>query len=161
MGAIRKEKTVSNFGFTLIEVVLVLAIGGLIFLLSFLAFSQVSANRRDAQRRQDARRIIAELKNYYADKGSYPDNSLNIGGNICIGPADPESFHLFIQEYLCQDGLFRGPNNQGYILNAITTNSSLNRIRYATGYDCSGVKPDSMKVEIILEKGMFCVDSSY
>ncbi|MBP9738093.1 prepilin-type N-terminal cleavage/methylation domain-containing protein, partial [Candidatus Saccharibacteria bacterium] len=37
-------------GFTLIEVVLVLAIGGLIFLLAFIAFQQVSANRRDTQR---------------------------------------------------------------------------------------------------------------
>lgn len=54
-------------GFTLIEVVLVLAIGGLIFLLAFLAFQQVSTNRRDTQRRSDANRALAELANAQGD----------------------------------------------------------------------------------------------
>lgn len=54
-------------GFTLIEVVLVLAIGGLIFLLAFIAFQQVSANRRDTQRRADAGRVLAELQNARGD----------------------------------------------------------------------------------------------
>lgn len=54
-------------GFTLIEVVLVLAIGGLIFLLAFLAFSQVQRNRRDAQRRQDARSMLAYIKEFATD----------------------------------------------------------------------------------------------
>ena len=49
-----------NHGFTLIEVVLVLAIGSLIFLLAFLAFRQVSANRRDTQRRSDVAKMMAQ-----------------------------------------------------------------------------------------------------
>ena len=61
-------------GFTLIEVVLVLAIGGLIFLLAFLAFQQVSANRRDTQRRSDARRMIAMIEEFSTNSPSrtYP-----------------------------------------------------------------------------------------
>src|SRR5688572_16591515 len=60
-------------GFTLIEVVLVLAIGGLIFLLAFLAFQQTSRNRRDTQRRSDVRKIVAEVENFSVDNTNlYP-----------------------------------------------------------------------------------------
>ena len=62
-----RQKQLSRGGFTLIEVVLVLAIGGLIFLLAFIAFQQVSTNRRDTQRRNDAGRVIAELQNAAGD----------------------------------------------------------------------------------------------
>lgn len=51
-------------GFTLIEVVLVLAIGGLIFLLAFLAYNQVARNRKESQRRQHARQVMTEIENY-------------------------------------------------------------------------------------------------
>ncbi len=59
-------------GFTLIEVVLVLAIGGLIFLLAFLAFQQVSTNRRDTARRTNLNQIVGAIENYRADKLSLP-----------------------------------------------------------------------------------------
>ena len=62
-------KTVNKKGFTLIEVVLVLAIGGLIFLLAFLAFQQVQRNRRDTQRRSDAGRMAALFNDLKADAG--------------------------------------------------------------------------------------------
>lgn len=61
------SKKLNKKGFTLIEVVLVLAIGGLIFLLAFLAFQNASVNRRDSQRRADAAKIIAEITNAQAD----------------------------------------------------------------------------------------------
>jgi prepilin-type N-terminal cleavage/methylation domain-containing protein len=60
-------KKLNKKGFTLIEVVLVLAIGGLIFLLAFLAFRNASVNRRDTQRRSDAGRFISEGANYSSD----------------------------------------------------------------------------------------------
>ena len=66
MFKVNKMKS-NKAGFTLIEVVLVLAIGGLIFLLAFLAFGQATKNRRDTQRRSDAARVIAELENLRGD----------------------------------------------------------------------------------------------
>lgn len=59
-------------GFTLIEVVLVLAIGALIFLVAFTAFSQVQKNRRDSQRRQDARSMLAYIEEFATNNGQYP-----------------------------------------------------------------------------------------
>ncbi len=67
------KKITKQSGFTLIEVVLVLAIGGLIFILAFLAFRQTSINRRDAQRRSDVKRMVAEAENYAGDSANrYP-----------------------------------------------------------------------------------------
>lgn len=64
------KRQANKQGFTLIEVVLVLAIGGLIFLLAFLAFRQASTNRRDTQRRSDVRRMLAEIQNFAGDNGN-------------------------------------------------------------------------------------------
>lgn len=61
------QRKLGKKGFTLIEVVLVLAIGGLIFLLAFLAFQQATQNRRDTQRRSDAGQVISEIENALGD----------------------------------------------------------------------------------------------
>lgn len=69
--ALRKQK-----GFTIIEVVLVLAIAGLIFLIVFLALPQLQKSRRDTQRRNDAGRIISGLESYASSNdGAYPDTA--------------------------------------------------------------------------------------
>ena len=54
-----------NFdGFTMIEAVLTLAIGGLIFSLVFLALPSVLANARDGERRDDLLLTVNKLKNF-------------------------------------------------------------------------------------------------
>src|SRR5688572_9926745 len=107
--------TLPNKGFTLIEVVLVLAIGGLIFLLAFLAFSQAQQNRRDTQRRSDLGRIVAELQNFYTDTGAYPSgNTYNRGaGTVCDG-GGAGGFLVFVATYLCKDGQILSPDGVNY-----------------------------------------------
>jgi prepilin-type N-terminal cleavage/methylation domain-containing protein len=51
-------------GFTIIEVVLVLAIGGLIFLMVFIALPSLNASQRDTQRRQDSAIIAAAVRDF-------------------------------------------------------------------------------------------------
>ena len=51
-------------GFTIIEVVLVLAIAGLIFLMVFVALPALQRSRRDSQRRQDISRVVTALNQY-------------------------------------------------------------------------------------------------
>lgn len=51
-------------GFTIIEVVLVLAIAGLIFLMVFIALPALQRNQRDTQRRNDMSRAQAALQQY-------------------------------------------------------------------------------------------------
>ncbi|HSX28423.1 MAG TPA: type II secretion system protein [Candidatus Saccharimonadales bacterium] len=59
-------------GFTIIEVVLVLAIAGLIFLIVFLALPQAQKSRRDTQRRRDVGIVVGNLEHYLGSNGSYP-----------------------------------------------------------------------------------------
>lgn len=63
-------------GFTIIEVVLVLAIAGLIFLIVFLALPQLQKSRRDTQRKNDVGRFMAALETYSGNNnGNYPANA--------------------------------------------------------------------------------------
>ena len=54
-------------GFTIIEVALVLAIAGLIFLVVFLALPALQKSQRDTGRRQDVGRIVSALQSQAAD----------------------------------------------------------------------------------------------
>lgn len=65
---IKKDK-----GFTLIEIVLVLAIAGLLLVIVFLAVSGAQKSRRDSQRKGDVSRIAAALESYASNaNGAYP-----------------------------------------------------------------------------------------
>jgi prepilin-type N-terminal cleavage/methylation domain-containing protein len=60
-------------GFTLIEIVLVLAIAGLILLIVFLALSGAQKARRDTQRKNDASGFVSALEQYASNNtGAYP-----------------------------------------------------------------------------------------
>lgn len=65
---LKKEK-----GFTLIEIVLVLAIAGLLMVIVFLAVSGAQKSRRDTQRKNDLSRVAAQMENYASNtNGNYP-----------------------------------------------------------------------------------------
>jgi len=145
------KKQLNKKGFTLIEVVLVLAIGGLIFLLAFIAFRQASINRRDTQRRSDAGRFVAEASNYAGDNNGTPPNSSYYALN-------------FVPQYLAP---FNDPRNTPYqskdALSKLTTASDY---FYSTGYKCSGntavtsTSANDYAIVMKLEKGQVCRDSS-
>lgn len=54
-------------GFTIIEVVLVLAIAGLIFLMVFIALPALQRGQRNTRRRQDMARIMSAITDYQAN----------------------------------------------------------------------------------------------
>ena len=59
--------------FTIIEVVLVLAIAGLIFLMVVIALSALQRNQRDTQRKNDIGRVLTALQSYQSNnRGSIP-----------------------------------------------------------------------------------------
>ena len=71
-------------GFTIIEVVLVLAIAGLIFLMVFLALPALQRSQRDTQRKNDASRLRAAITDYSSNnRGKLPFNAQHGGsGNL-------------------------------------------------------------------------------
>lgn len=62
-----------KLGFTIIEVVLVLAIAGLIFLMVFVAFPALNAAQRNTQRKRDVDRVAGAIIQYQKNnKGKLP-----------------------------------------------------------------------------------------
>ena len=77
-------------GFTIIEVVLVLAIAGLIFLVVFLALPALQRSQRDTQRRSDLGRMLAALETRASNNnGDYPT---------------PAQMPTFITDYMTNGG---------------------------------------------------------
>lgn len=62
-------------GFTLIEIVIVLAIAALIMVIVFLAIQGAQRARRDTQRRNAAGQMVAQMENFASNNnGDYPAN---------------------------------------------------------------------------------------
>ena len=77
-------------GFTIIEVVLVLAIAGLIFLMVFLALPALQRSQRDTQRRDDLAGFATQITNYQANnRGRLPENKV-------------ASWNSFLENYMKQ-----------------------------------------------------------
>jgi prepilin-type N-terminal cleavage/methylation domain-containing protein len=70
-------------GFTIVEVMIVLAIAGLIMLIVFLAVPALQRNSRNTARRNDASRIAAAVNNYVANNnGQQPVATTDIDSII-------------------------------------------------------------------------------
>lgn len=72
-----KANIKSKKGFTIIEVVLVLAIAGLIFLMVFVALPALQRSQRDTQRRNDLSRVDTSLVQYQTN-----NQGTNNGSNL-------------------------------------------------------------------------------
>ena len=76
----RRSNVGRGSGFTIIEVVLVLAVAGLIFLTVFLALPALQKSQRDNARRQDVGRVVAGVQQYLTDNGSTPASGAQLSG---------------------------------------------------------------------------------
>lgn len=99
---IKKDKS----GFTIIEVVLVLAIAGLIFLMVFIALPALQRSQRDTQRRNDVSRVATALTQYQANHGgNLPSGGSGFSGcsTANVNPFPTKSVPVacqFIRDYL-------------------------------------------------------------
>ena len=76
----KTKLTKPNRGFTIIEVMIVLAIAGLILAIVFIAVPQLQRNTRDNQRQNVTNRVKAEMETYAANnQGTYPFNGVGTG----------------------------------------------------------------------------------
>ena len=147
----RNEQT----GFTIIEVVLVLAIAGLIFLIVFLALPQLQRSRRDTQRKNDAGRAISALESYSGNNnGDYPPEA-QWGG--------------FVTSYLTNSGgVWGDPDTGSY--NKTTSGTAptgAGEIQYELGQICdnqtatsTGANARNVAVVVFQESGgTYCQDN--
>lgn len=97
-----KENIKAKKGFTIIEVVLVLAIAGLIFLMVFVALPALQRSQRDTQRRDDMARFLSQINQYQANNsGNVPDDYadfitkyLEAGGDTFNDPSTGETYTI-------------------------------------------------------------------
>lgn len=114
-------------GFTIIEVVLVLAIAGLIFLMVFIALPALQRNQRDTQRKNDLGRVQTAVNNFQSNNR----NRL------------PTFDDDFITKYLKSGGdSFTDPNGNDYHFKVgsdpTTFDSVTSNIYVTTGAVCNG-----------------------
>ncbi len=78
LSTIRKQKT---SGFTIIEVLIVLAIAGLIMLIVFLAVPALQRNARNTQRRNDIGSVLSGITEFTNDNQGTLPTGIAIAGN--------------------------------------------------------------------------------
>src|SRR5665213_3366612 len=78
-------------GFTIIEVLIVLAIAGLILLIVFLAVPALERNARNTSRKEDVGNILSGFAQYKADNSGNSPTSATVSASgqltLCVGAA--------------------------------------------------------------------------
>lgn len=147
----RKEK---GKGFTIIEVVLVLAIAGLIFMMVFIALPALQRGQRDTQRRSDVTRVNAQLTSYQS----------NNRGNI---PAINDWDNSFKKNYMLIDGSFVDPSGADYTIStvAMPATATFGTIYVSPGNICNGESLSTSGLRKVAFRmklegaGVFCVNN--
>ncbi len=151
-------------GFTIIEVVLVLAIAGLIFLIVFLALPRLQKNRRDTQRKTDLGTILSQLEQRAGNSQStYPvaDNAgfvTGFGGSYISDLKDPKNSTV----YASVGNVLYGPAVAGVGGNDGLPGTTPGNIRYANPGKCGtdgaivSATGTSVAVSMRLESGVAC-----
>lgn len=135
-----KQKTLSKRGFTIIEVVLVLAIAGLIFLMVFLALPALQRSQRDTTRRNELGEFRTQIVQYQSNnRGRVPqtltqwnrvvDDYMNLnrtedGGSVVKEDVDPDSVP------------FLDPDGEPYCIKAVYNLSSDGSDSAESNQDC-------------------------
>ncbi len=87
----KQQLSQTKAGFTIIEVVLVLAIAGLIFLMVFVALPALQRSQRDTQRRNDMSRVDTSLVQYQTNHSNLTDNLPNPGNESSVWQASSDN----------------------------------------------------------------------
>lgn len=113
-----KQNNKTKQGFTIIEVVLVLAIAGLIFLMVFIALPALQRSQRDTQRRDDMARFLSQVNQFQANNAGNTPNTkaAAAGANV------KDAYDAFITDYLEVGGdSFNDPSTGSkYQIEAVT-----------------------------------------
>jgi prepilin-type N-terminal cleavage/methylation domain-containing protein len=81
-GIIPMKRTENNKGFTIIEVVLVLAIAGLIFLMVFIALPALQAGQRDTARKSDVSNVAAAVNSFTSNNRGTTPTTANLATQL-------------------------------------------------------------------------------
>ena len=143
-----KKTMQKDSGFTIIEVVLVLAIAGLIFLVVFLALPQLQRSQRDSQRQSDVGRLISAVTTYMSNE------------NNGVSPADAAEITASVV-----GGNYIDSADWGYLVSdsapVLTGSGSTNgeSVQYEQGVDCAGATTNNRSFAVTIGQengGTYC-----
>ncbi|NCU40523.1 type II secretion system protein [Candidatus Saccharibacteria bacterium] len=152
-------------GFTIIEVVLVLAIAALIFLVVFLAVPALQRSQRDTQRRSDIGRLQTAITNYAGNhQGGLPTAAMLLD-TTASG---------FVSKYMTsvgdkwgdpKVGTYTITNTAGGILISAAWNETTSNVNYLTNAKCNddgtvttGLGNRQFAIQIVLENNdLYCL----
>ena len=114
-------------GFTIIEVILVLAIAALIFLMVFLALPALQRSQRDTQRKDDIGKMIAAWTEFVGNnRGSQPRLTTGAADGSCDGAREPEEQYCDLDPYVdLSDGMTYTINDAPQVGTIIHQNNAL------------------------------------
>ncbi|MBR0403345.1 type II secretion system protein [Candidatus Saccharibacteria bacterium] len=129
-----KQLIKTKRGFTIIEVVLVLAIAGLIFMMVFIALPALQRSQRDTQRTNDMSRFMTQLTQYQSNnRGAIPGSKKGTvitkykddGTTDAQASTDAKNWAKLYTGYLLAGGdTFEDPSGAPYQLSIDLCNSS-------------------------------------
>ena len=161
------SSTCKKSGFTIIEVVLVLAIAGLIFLMVFLALPALQSNQRDTQRKNDAAMLATAVREYMKyNRGKTPPDSGSVVSEPQWGAGDerndvglewsnPNTSHV-LDRYIGSD-ITQGGVTDGYTISNYTTQPNVNRAYWTISGSQSGYR-NGISGTVVIFVGGKCPD---
>ena len=152
-----KRQIQTKAGFTIIEVVLVLAIAGLIFMMVFLALPALQRAQRDTQRSDDIARLQAAINSYQANnRGRLPSDTPEVvKGETTKNEVKTNNSNgawaTFYANYLLVGSgnatdTFEDPDGTPYSLNVVYCGSSATDAPSA-GADCTNAAAKAYDME--------------
>lgn len=150
-------------GFTIIEVVLVLAIAGLIFLMVFVALPALQRGQRDVQRKQDLSRVQVQMTNYLSStRGAVPTSADGLG-NFVRGFLKGSDSTVAGDDY-------KDPNGNNYTVRYRVTPTDIGQIGYYSKSACdvntedgivaSGAARDfAFTIKLENQNAPYCIDN--
>ncbi len=136
----------SQKGFTIIEILIVLAIAGLILTIVFIAVPQLQRNTRDNQRQNIASRLSSELNTYSSNnQGTFPFNSAPASWGIsCGSQTASQGCNDWYSRYIAGNVNIKDPKTGNDELIYMSTNAALpttwtsGSVLISVGNKCSG-----------------------
>lgn len=156
----KKENIKNKKGFTIIEVVLVLAIAGLIFLMVFVALPALQRSQRDTQRRQDYADLASAISNYTTNNnGKLPPASngkLDPKQYINANGTDPngKTYTIIVQEATSSTTITAPSESQVYVYTKANCEGSATDTGYAQPKYVNSTR--AYAVYGYLETGTYC-----
>lgn len=143
-----QRKTKQTKGFTIIEVVLVLAIAGLIFLMVFIALPALQKSQRDSARKSEVGTVASAIQSYMSNNRNKLPSAANIADYVGVG-SEADTLESGSKIVVAQTKFVSGTEPKATFSdeNAAGANVGENQIKVFYGSKCASSNSTSNTLE--------------